>query len=156
MARGKKIKKRILTPDLVYENVLVSKLINYVMKKGKKTIARKIVYSSFDIIKEKMKKEPVEIFDLAIKNASPVLEVKAKRVGGATYQIPREVRGDRKIALALRWILKAARSKKGKSMKESLAEEIMNAANNIGPAIKRKNDTHRMAEANRAFSRSSY
>ncbi len=156
MARGKKIKKRTITPDLVYENVLVAKLINYIMKKGKKTVARKIVYSSFDILKEKMKKEPVEVFDLAIKNASPVLEVKAKRVGGATYQIPREVRGDRKIALAMRWIIKAARAKKGKSMKESLAEEIMNAANNTGPAIKRKNDTHRMAEANRAFSRSSY
>ncbi len=156
MARGKKIKKRIIAPDLVYENVLVAKFINYIMKKGKKTIARKIVYGSFDILKEKMKKEPVEVFDLAIKNASPVLEVKAKRVGGATYQIPREVRGDRKIALAMRWIIKAARSKKGKSMKENLAEEIMNAANNTGPAIKRKNDTHRMAEANRAFSRSSY
>ena len=156
MARGKKIKKRTIAPDLVYENVLVAKFINYIMKKGKKTIARKIVYGSFDILKEKMKKEPVEVFDLAIKNASPVLEVKAKRVGGATYQIPREVRGDRKIALAMRWIIKAARSKKGKSMKENLAEEIMNAANNTGPAIKRKNDTHRMAEANRAFSRSSY
>lgn len=156
MSRKKKAKKRILEPDFVYNNVTVSKLINYVMRKGKKSIARKIVYGAFDILKEKTKKDPVEVFETAIKNASPVLEVKAKRVGGATYQIPREVRGERKLTLALRWIIRAAKSKKGKAMKVKLAEEILNAANNTGWAVKRKEDMHRMAEANRAFAHFSW
>ena len=121
------------------------------MKRGKKTIARKIVYQTFDIIKEKTKKEPLEVFELALRNASPLLEVKSKRVGGATYQVPIEVKGNRKLALAVRWILQGARSKKGKPMREKLAEELINAANNTGWAIKKKSDTHRMAEANRAF-----
>lgn len=151
MARGKKIEKRILEPDPVYNNVLVAKLINQIMKKGKKTTARKIVYKSFDIIKEKTKKEPLEVFEKAIDNASPLLEVKPKRVGGATYQVPREVRGDRKTTLAMRWIIGAAKSKKGKPMREKLADELLSAANNEGTAIKKKDDTHRMAEANRAF-----
>ena len=114
-------------------------------------MARKIVYQAFDIVKEKTKKEPLEIFDLAIRNASPFLEIKPKRIGGATYQVPREVRGDRKLTLAVRWILLAARNKKGKPMREKLAEELIDAANNQGAAIKKKEDTHRMAEANRAF-----
>lgn len=151
MARRRKIKKRIIEPDLVYDNVIVAKLINYVMRKGKKSIARKIVYGAFDIIKEKTKKDPVEVYETAIRNASPLLEVRPRRVGGATYQIPREVRGERKLTLALRWIIKASKSKKGKPMKEKLAEEILAAANNTGWAVKRKEDTHRMAEANRAF-----
>ncbi|XOB41065.1 MAG: 30S ribosomal protein S7 [Candidatus Nealsonbacteria bacterium] len=151
MARQKKIKRRELLPDLVYDNVNVAKFINYIMKKGKKTIARKIVYGAFDIVKEKTKKKPLEIFEQALKNTSPVLEVRPKRVGGATYQIPVEVRGDRKLALAMRWIIQAAKSKKGKAMKEKLAEEIMNAASGTGWAVKRKEDTHKMAEANRAF-----
>jgi small subunit ribosomal protein S7 len=145
-----KTKHRVI-PDSVYDDVQVSKFINQIMKKGKKTIARKIVYGAFDIIKEKMKQEPIDVFEKAIRNASPLLEVKPKRVGGATYQVPVEVKGERQFALATRWIIKAAKSKKGKSMKEKLAEELMAAANNEGAAIKKKIDTHRMAEANRAF-----
>ena len=121
------------------------------MERGKKTTAQKIVYSAFDIIKEKTKKEPLEIFKAAIENASPILEVKPKRIGGATYQVPMEVRGERKLALAIRWILEGARSKKGKPMSEKLAEELIDVSNNQGNAIRKKNDTHRMAEANKAF-----
>ncbi|MFH1780490.1 MAG: 30S ribosomal protein S7 [Candidatus Nealsonbacteria bacterium] len=150
MARGK-ITKRILNPDAIYKSVMVSKLINHIMKCGKKTTAKKIVYRAFDIIKEKTKKDPLEVFESAIQNASPLLEIKPKRVGGATYQVPREVRGDRKITLAFRWIINSAEAKKGKPMQEKLAEELMLAAKNEGSAIKKKDDTHRMAEANRAF-----
>ena len=153
MARRKKREKRNIIPDPTYNSVTVAKFINQVMKKGKKTIARKIVYGAFDIIKEKNKREPMEIFDLALKNAGPILEVKPKRIGGATYQVPREVRGERKLALAFRWIIQAAKLKKGRPMKEKLAEELMNASNNTGVAIKKKEDTHRMAKANRAFAR---
>ncbi len=151
MAGRKKIKKHPIAPDPVYNNTTVAKFINQVMRQGKKTIARKIVYRAFDIIKEKTKKEPLEIFEVALKNASPLLEVKSKRVGGATYQVPVEVKGDRKLTLAMRWIIKGDKSKKGKPMKEKLAQELMDVANNTGWAIKKKNDTHRMAEANRAF-----
>jgi small subunit ribosomal protein S7 len=151
MARNKKKNKRIIPPDAVYDNVIVQKLINQIMRQGKKTIARKIVYGAFDVIKEKTKKEPLEVFETAIKNASPLLEVKAKRVGGATYQVPREVQGDRQVVLAMRWIISAARNKKGKPMREKLAEELISAANNEGSAVKKREDTHRMAEANRAF-----
>ncbi|XOA42881.1 MAG: 30S ribosomal protein S7 [Candidatus Nealsonbacteria bacterium] len=156
MARQKKAKKRIIEPDLVYNNVTVAKLINYIMRKGKKTVARKIVYGAFDILKEKTKKDPIDVFEVAIKNTSPFLEVKPRRIGGATYQIPREVRGDRKLVLAMRWIIQAAKSKKGKPMKEKLAEELLAAANNTGWAVKKKEDTHRMAEANRAFAHFSW
>jgi len=151
MARRKKIKKRIISPDPVYNNVTVAKFINQVMREGKKSIARKIVYGSFDIIKEKTKKESLEVFESALQNASPFLEVKAKRVGGATYQVPREVKGERKVSLAMRWIINAARAKKGKPMKEKLAQELIDASNNTGTAVKKKEDSHRMAEANRAF-----
>jgi small subunit ribosomal protein S7 len=152
----KKIIKHQIPPDPVYQNTMVSKLINQIMKKGKKTIARKIVYGAFDDIKKKTQKEPLEIFDLAIKNASPLLEVKPKRVGGATYQVPREVKGDRKITLAMRWIIQAAKSRKGRPIQEKLAEELISAANNEGAAVKKKLDTHRMAEANRAFAHFSW
>ena len=154
--RRKKIKKRELQPDLVYNSEEISKFINYIMRKGKKSIARKIVYGAFDIIKEKTKKEPLEIFTQAVKNTSPVLEVRPRRVGGATYQIPVEVKGERKFTLAMRWLIKAAKTKKGKPMREKLAEELMNAANNTGWAVKKKEDTHKMAEANRAFAHFSY
>ena len=147
----KKRVKRIIPPDSVYNNVTVAKFINQVMRRGKKTIAKKIVYRAFDIVKEKTKKEPLEVFDSAINNASPLLEVKSKRVGGATYQVPREVKGERRLTLAMRWIIQAAKSKRGKPMRENLAEELINAANNTGWAVKKKEDTHRMAEANRAF-----
>jgi small subunit ribosomal protein S7 len=151
MARGKKAAKRIPAPDPVYQSVQVAKFINNVMERGKKTVARKIIYNCFNIIKEKTKKEPLEIFELAIKNASPLLEIKPKRVGGATYQVPREVRGDRKLALAHRWIIEAARSGKGKPMAEKLAEELIAAAKNEGSAVRKKENTHKVAEANRAF-----
>jgi len=151
MARSKKKNKRIILPDSVYNNVTVQKLINQIMRRGKKTIARKIVYGAFDIIKGKTKKEPLEVFEKAINNTSPLLEIKPKRVGGATYQVPREVRGDRQTTLAMRWIIQAAKNKKGKPMREKLAEELILSSNNEGSAVKKKEDTHRMAEANRAF-----
>jgi len=144
-------KKHNVAPDMVYGDVVVAQLINKVMKRGKKTVAQKIVYGAFDIIKEKTKKEPMETFKLAIENASPLLEVKPKRIGGATYQVPMEVRGERKLALAIRWILDGARGKKGKPMAEKLADELIGCAKNEGNAIKKKQDTHRMAEANKAF-----
>lgn len=149
--RRKKKEKRIISPDPVYNNILVAKFSNQVMRKGKKTIARKIVYGAFDIVKEKLKKEPLEVFEQALKNATPLLEVKPKRIGGATYQIPRQVPAERGLTLAIRWLIYVAKSKKGKPMKEKLAEELINAANNTGAAVKKKEDTHRMAEANRAF-----
>ncbi len=151
MSRRKKREKRTILPDPVYNNVVVSRFVNQVMKEGKKTIARKIVYGAFDIIKEKTKKEPLEVFELAVQNVSPLMEIKPKRIGGATYQVPREVAGERRMALAIRWILLAARNKKGKSMAEKLAEELILASKNEGSAIKKREDVHRMAEANRAF-----
>lgn len=151
MARQRKKKKHIIPPDPIYNNVTVAKFINQVMRRGKKTIARKIIYQAFDIIKEKTKKDPLEIFEQALANAAPLLEVKPKRIGGATYQVPREVKRERRLTLAMRWIIRAAKTSKGKAMKEKLAEELIAAANNTGWAVKKKEDTHRMAEANRAF-----
>jgi len=144
-------KKHKIEPDRVYNDVAVSQLINKVMVSGKKTVAQKIVYSAFEIIKNQTKKEPIEIFKQAVENASPLLEVKPKRIGGATYQVPMEVRGERKLALAFRWIIEGARGKKGKPMEEKLAQEILDCAKGEGNAIKKKNDMHRMAEANKAF-----
>jgi len=147
----KKIKKNPIEPDPQYNNIVVAKFINQIMRKGKKTVARKIVYGAFNIIKEKTKKDSLEVFETALKNVSPMLEVKPKRVGGATYQVPMEVKGERRMTLAMRWIILGAKAKKGKTMKEKLAAEMMDAANNTGWAAKKKSDTHRMAEANRAF-----
>jgi len=130
---------------------VVVKLVNQVMRQGKKSIARKIVSGAFDIIAEKLKKDPVEVYEQSIQNISPIVEVRSKRVGGATYQVPVEVKGNRALSLALRWVLGAARSKKGKPMTEKLAEELMLAYKKEGAAFKKKEDTHRMAEANRAF-----
>jgi len=144
-------KKHKPLPDIVYQDIQVTQLINKIMKKGKKTIAQKIVYSAFDAIKNKTQKEPLEVFKKAIENVSPLLEVKPKRIGGATYQVPMEVRAERKLALTLRWIIQAAKSKKGKPMQDKLSDELLAAANNEGAAVKKKNDTHRMAEANKAF-----
>lgn len=149
--RKKKKEKRIIPPDPIYNNITVTKFINQVMRRGKKTIARKIVYRAFDIIKEKTKREPLEVFDLALKNVSPLLEVKPRRIGGAIYQVPREVKGDRRMTLAMRWLIQAAKLRKRKPMREKLAEELIEASENKGAAIKKKEDTHRMAEANRAF-----
>ncbi len=148
---AKKIKKRELEPDVVYGSVLVSKLINYIMKKGKKNIATNIVYASFKAIEQKTKRNPVEVFEQAINNASPILEIRARRIGGANYQVPVETKGDRRVTLAFRWIIAAARSAKGKPMNEKLAFEIMEAANNAGAAVRKKENMHKMAEANRAF-----
>lgn len=144
-------KKHEIAPDRVYNDVEVAKLINKVMQRGKKSTAQKIVYEAFDLIKKQTKKEPLEVFKSAIEAAAPVLEVKPKRIGGATYQVPMEVRGERKFMLASRWILEGARGKKGKAMAEKLAQEIIDCTNGQGNAIKKKQDTHRMAEANKAF-----
>lgn len=148
---AKKRVKRELRPDPLYNNVVVEKFVNYIMRRGKKSVARKIVYNTFDIIKEKTKKDPLGVFDSALQNVSPLLEVKPKRVGGATYQVPREVKGERKLMLAMRWIIQAAKAKKGKPMRERLVQELMDAANNTGAAVRKKENAHRMAEANRAF-----
>jgi len=149
-------RKKIDTSDSLYGNPLVGKFINYIMREGKKSIAQKVVYRSLDIIKEKTKGDPIELFDKALKNVTPALEVKSRRVGGANYQVPQPVRQERKIQLAFKWIIAAAQAKKGKPMAEKLAEEFMLAANNEGTAIKKKIDTHRMAEANRAFAHFSW
>ena len=154
MRRKRKFTREIL-PDPKFQNVLVAKFINHLMERGKKSTAQRVVYDAFNII-EKQQKDPLQIFDEAIKNASPMLEVKSKRVGGANYQVPREVRGDRKIALATRWLLTAARSRKGMPMSKRLAEELLGAARNEGAAIKKKQDVHRMAEANKAFAHFSW
>jgi small subunit ribosomal protein S7 len=144
-------KKHIVQPDRVYNDTVVSLFINKIMQSGRKATAQKIVYGAFDIIKEKTKREGIEIFREAIENASPIVEVKPKRVGGATYQVPMEVRGERKLYLAFKWIIDAARAKKGKPMAEKLSEELILASKNEGNAMKKKQDTHRMAEANKAF-----
>jgi small subunit ribosomal protein S7 len=156
MARGKKAEKRVPAPDPVYQSVQVAKFINNIMERGKKSVARKIVYDAFSIIKEKTKKEPLDVFESAVRNAAPLLEIKPKRVGGATYQVPREVRGDRKLALAYRWIIESARSGKGRPMAEKLADELVAAAKNEGAAVRKKENTHKMAEANRAFAHFSW
>lgn len=154
--RRKRHPKREILPDSKYSNPIVAVLINYVMWDGEKSVARKIVYDAFGMIAEKTKKDPVEVFDEAIKNTSPMLEVKSKRVGGANYQVPKQVKGDRRLTLALRWIIQAARARKGTQMSSKLAEELMQAAENSGSAVKKKEDTHRMAHANRAFAHFSW
>lgn len=146
-----KFKKHILIPDTVYGNVMVARFINKVMEKGKKAKARKLVYEAFALVGKELKQEPIQIFEKAIENASPLIAVKSKRVGGATYQVPVEVNGDRRFGLAIRWILEAARKGKGKPMAEKLAQEILSAYKNEGSAVKKREETHRMAEANRAF-----
>ena len=150
MPRGNYTKQPVF-PDSVYNDVVVAKLINQIMEQGKKNAARKIVYGAFDIIKEKSKKEPLEVFGKALENAAPLLQVRSRRVGGATYQVPMEVKQEKRISLAMRWILSAANAKKGKPMREKLADELLAAYKNEGAAVKKKEDTHRMAEANRAF-----
>ena len=149
----RKIKNRhSAQPDLIYSSQKVGKLINYVMKEGKKNAAQKIVYGALDYIKEKLKTEnPLEVLDTALHNVGPVMEIRSRRVGGANYQVPREVRPDRKSTLAMRWILEAAHSKKGSPMHIKLGDELIAASKNEGEAIKKRENTHRMAEANKAF-----
>ena len=151
MGRRKKKENRHIAPDSKYNDMTVARFINYIMERGKKTVATKVVYDSFEVIKEKTKKDPLDVFNDALNKISPLLEVKSKRVGGATYQVPMEVRGDRRQALAFRWLISAAKSRKGMPMHKKLATELMDAANETGNAIKRKEDVHRMAESNRAF-----
>jgi small subunit ribosomal protein S7 len=149
----RKVKNRNeVGPDMVYNSVKVEKFINYVMIGGKKNTARKVVYGSFDLIKEKTgNKNPLEAFDSALKNAGPSMEVRSRRVGGANYQVPREVRPERRLALAMRWILASAKSKKGSPMHKRLADELIAASQGEGEAVKKKENTHKMAEANKAF-----
>jgi len=146
------IAKREILPDPMYNNVVVTKLINNIMLDGKKGVAQSIVYGAFEIIAEKTGKEAIEVFNEAMENIMPVLEVKARRVGGATYQVPIEVRPDRRQTLGLRWLTLYARQRNERTMKERLAGEILDAVNNMGGAVKKKDDTHKMAEANKAFS----
>lgn len=154
MARGaKSTKKRIITPDAVYNSVLVAKLINSIMKDGKKTVAQSLVYKAFELLAAK--EEPLSLFEKAVQNVGPKTEIKARRVGGANYQIPIEVKGERKTALALRWIIESARARSNKdyhTFAEKLAAEITDASQNLGDSIKKRDNVHRMAEANKAFS----
>lgn len=151
MPRRGSVAKRDVLPDPLYNSKLVTRLINNIMLDGKKGVAQKIVYGAFDIVKEKTDKDPLEAFQAAMENIMPVLEVKARRVGGATYQVPMEVRPERRQTLGLRWITKYSRSRNERTMKGRLAGEIMDALNNTGGACKKREDTHKMAEANRAF-----
>ncbi len=150
--RRAKPEKREITPDLRYNNVHLQTLIHHVMKRGKKSLATRLVYETLDILHERTKKDPVEVFETALKNVSPAMEVRPRRIGGATYQVPMEVSPERRLALALRWILGAARARTGKSFPERLADELMDAYNQTGAAIRKRDETHKMAEANRAFS----
>lgn len=150
MRRGTPERRPIL-PDLRYQSVTVSKMINHVMKRGKKSLATRLVYQALDLIEQQTGKNPLEVFEQALKNASPVMEVRPRRVGGATYQVPMEVPAERRLTLAIRWILEAARQRSGKSFPEKLAAELIDAANETGSAIRKRDETHKMAEANRAF-----
>ena len=152
MPRRGRYEKHEALPDPRFNNVLVSKFINKVMTRGKKSVAEHIVYGAIDEIERRARRPGLEVFEQAIRNATPVLEVKPRRVGGATYQVPVEIKGDRRLSLAMRWLIQSARKRPGKSMIERLASELMDAANNTGATIKKREDTHRMAEANRAFS----
>lgn len=151
MPRKGPVPKREIAPDPLYNNVDVAKLINKVMIDGKKSIAEKIVYGAFDIIREKTKRDPLEVFYQALNNVMPLVEVRPRRVGGANYQVPIEVRPERSKSLGLRWLVQYARERQGRSMIEKLAQEIIDAANGTGGAVKKREDTHRMAEANKAF-----
>jgi len=151
MSRRTRPAKRITPPDSRYNSPVVQEFINRMMRDGKKSVATRVMYTSLDLVGDRAKREPMEVFDQALKNVSPLIEVKPRRVGGATYQVPVEVASDRRLALAMRWLLAAARSRAGKSMAEKMASELMDAANNTGAAVKRKEETHKMAEANRAF-----
>lgn len=151
MPRKGYIAKREILPDPIYKNRVVTKFINQIMLDGKKGTAESICYNAFDIIREKSGKDPVEVFETALKNVMPILEVKARRVGGANYQVPIEVRAERRQTLGLRWLVSYSRKRGEKTMQEKLAGELMDAANNTGGSVKKKEDTHKMAEANKAF-----
>ena len=151
MPRRGNVPKREVLPDPIYNSVVVTKLVNQVMYDGKKGVAQSIVYGAFELIKEKTSRDPLEVFNEALENIMPVLEVKARRVGGATYQVPIEVRPARRQTLGLRWLINYSRARGERTMRERLAGEIMDAANNTGNAVKKREDTHKMAESNKAF-----
>ena len=151
MPRRGNVPKREILPDPLYGSIMVTRLINSIMLDGKKGVAQKVVYGAFDIVKEKTSKEPLEVFIEALNNIMPTLEVKARRVGGATYQVPMEVREERRQTLGLRWLTSYARARGEKTMRERLAGELMDAVNSTGSAVKKREDTHKMAEANKAF-----
>lgn len=151
MARRNRAPKRYIEPDLKYNSELVTRFINKLMRDGKKTVAATIFYDALDIAEKRTKKPGIEVFEQAIKNATPMIEVRPRRVGGATYQVPLEVRPERRRSLAIRWMVSSARARSGKTMAEKLAAELMDAANSQGATVKKREDTHRMAEANRAF-----
>ncbi len=151
MPRRTRVVRREVIPDAKYSNRLLSMFINKVMQRGKKSTAERIVYQALDSIAEQQKRDPLEVFEQAVQNATPTVEVKPRRVGGATYQVPVDIRAERRLALALRWLLASARARRGRSMAERLAAELSDAASGQGSTVKKKEDTHRMAEANRAF-----
>lgn len=152
MSRRRRAEKRVIEPDPIYKNLVIAKFINKVMEQGKKSIARRIVYDALEVLAEKVKAEnPAEAFEIALENAKPSLEVKSRRIGGSTYQVPIEIPTSRRTALAMNWIIKHARGKPGRAMKESLAMELADCYQNQGLTIKKKDDTHRMAEANKAY-----
>jgi small subunit ribosomal protein S7 len=151
MPRRNRPPKREIAPDIKYNSVMVSRFINKLMQDGKKSTAQRVFYDALDIVEARAKRPGLDVFEQAVRNATPLLEVKPRRVGGATYQVPVEVRPERKMSLAVRWLIQAARNRPGKSMSEKLANELLDAANNTGATVKRREDTHRMAEANRAF-----
>ena len=151
MPRRGRFDKHDLQPDPVYNSLLVSRFVNKLMMRGKKGLAERILYDTIDELERRAKRPGIEVFEQAVRNATPVIEVKPRRVGGATYQVPVEIKGDRRQSLAIRWILMAARKRTGRSMADRLAAELMDASNNTGTTIKRREDTHKMAEANRAF-----
>ncbi|EKV01436.1 SSU ribosomal protein S7P [Leptolyngbya sp. PCC 7375] len=156
MSRRSSAQKRVVPPDSVYSSRLVSMMVRRIMVSGKKSLALRIVYGAFKIIEERTGNEPLEVFEQAVRNTTPLVEVKARRVGGATYQVPMEVRADRGTALSLRWISQFARQRAGKSMAIRLANELMDAANETGGAVRKREETHRMAEANKAFAHYRY
>lgn len=151
MPRRYRPPRRKVEPDPKYNSEIVARFINRAMQRGKKSLARRIVYEAFNIIEDKFHRNPLEIFNQAIRNVTPVLEVRPRRVGGATYQIPIEIQGDRRQSLAIRWLIKATQARPGKTMAEKLAHELWDASQNTGTAVKKREDTHRMAEANKAF-----
>jgi small subunit ribosomal protein S7 len=151
MPRRARANKREVVPDPIYGNRVVTKFIAKIMQRGKKSLAERIMYTALDRVGERAGRDPIEVFDVAMRNATPILEVKPRRVGGATYQVPVEIKGDRRVSLAIRWLLSSARARSGKTMSDKLAGELLDAANNVGATIKRREDVHRMAEANKAF-----
>jgi small subunit ribosomal protein S7 len=151
MPRRHEITKREILPDPKYKNILVARFINNLMRRGKKSVAEKIFYGALEIVRERVKEDPLKLFEKCVNNVKPVIEVKSRRVGGATYQVPTEVRPERRTALAIRWLISYSQDRSEKSMREKLAAELMDAANERGGAVKKKEDVHKMAEANKAF-----